>query len=63
MTVEDKKNLIERIKSWAITRTEDSMPKGQHIPIPFIINLEIKNKIFYSTREEVIEKIRLSLSE
>ncbi len=46
-----------------ITRTEDSMPKGQHIPIPFIINLKIKNKIFYSTREEVIENIRLSLSE
>lgn len=46
-----------------LTRTEDSMPKGQHIPIPFIINLDIKNKIFYTTRDEVIESIRQSLSE
>ena len=46
-----------------LTRTGESMPKGQFIPIPFIINMEIKNKFFYTTRDEVIEKIRQDLSD
>ena len=46
-----------------LNKTEDSMPKGRKIPIPFIINLDIKDKFYFTTSDEVIENVRIALSD
>jgi len=43
-------------------RTGDVLPKGRIIPLPFIINIEVKKEIFYTTSEELLENIRQALS-
>ena len=43
-----------------LTRTENVLPKGRLIPLPFIISLELKKEIYYTTSEELLESIRQS---
>lgn len=45
-----------------LSRAENVLPKGHFIPLPFIINLELKKEIFYTTSEELLLNIRQALS-